>query len=77
MKFLTILLNVCVVTVVTATQDPLQQVLQEVEQLKSKVAYLEQKLEMERKTSGNITLRVLLTYNFTNLQCLMDNLFLK
>ena len=38
MKLLVILLYVCVVTVVTATQDPLQQVLQEVEQLKSKVA---------------------------------------
>ena len=57
MKFLAILFCVSIVAVVTAVQDPLQHVLQEVEQLKRsnsllerKVAYLEQKLETERQT---------------------------
>ena len=57
MKFLAILLCVYIVAVATAVQDPLQHVLQEVEQLKRsnslmerKVAYLEQKLEMQGQT---------------------------
>ena len=71
MKFLAILLCVCIAAVVTAVQDPLQHVLQKVEQLERsnsllerKVAYLEQKLETERQTfpkTGNSIIAILVS----------------